>query len=154
MAQHFISLIYTWYCMLVCIRIRSISPSEKRIAEAPQLCDTSIYEGLRPYSRQIERQYRFSTPSRRWLLRPLLPVCRLERSRLQEKWLFVAVAAVLRKNVTLEEKSAHFRELRVVREQRHVRLAHLGAHSFPRMLLMSRLPCRIRIMCMASASRA
>lgn len=38
---------YRWSCTLVCIRIRSISAGEKRIAEAPQLCDTSIYEGLR-----------------------------------------------------------------------------------------------------------
>jgi hypothetical protein len=40
-----------------------------------------------------------------------------------------------------------------IQSVRHVRLAHLGAHSFPRMRLTSRLPCRIRIMCMASASR-
>src|SRR5216684_5802626 len=63
---------YRWSCTLVCIRIRSISAGEKRITEAPQLCDTSIYEGLRSYSSQIARQYRFCTPSRRWLPRPLL----------------------------------------------------------------------------------
>jgi hypothetical protein len=35
---------------------RSISAGEKRIAEAPQLCDTGIYEGLRSYSSQVGRQ--------------------------------------------------------------------------------------------------
>src|SRR5947199_5269431 len=39
-----------------------------------------------------------------------------------------------------------------IQSVRHVRLAHLGAHSFPRMRLTSRLPCRIRIMCIASSS--
>src|SRR5882762_4593854 len=37
-----------------------------------------------------------------------------------------------------------------IQSVRHVRLAHLGAHSFLRMRLTSRLPCRIRMMCMAN----